>query len=341
VARILHLLPHRGGGGQRYVETLTDGLPEHEHETGFIAGSPSPVRSGLGLVFRRPFVAARARTVDLVHLHGDMTAMLSKQLVGARPTVVTTHGLHFVRRAKPPLLEPARRALRGSAERASAVLCTSDAELEEMAELTAGAARLVRARNGVPIPPPTTAADRRAAREALGLHTEEPVALFVGELSERKGVLLAARAATTADFTLLVAGEGSQRRELDALTTDRLRALGHRDDVPRLLQAADVFVLPSTREGLSLALLEAMAAGLAPVVASGSGNPEAVGDAGLVVDGEEALAAELGRLKRNPDEIRRRGMAARARVEVEFSEAGMLETVRDAYEAALGRLATA
>jgi glycosyltransferase involved in cell wall biosynthesis len=58
------------------------------------------------------------------------------------------------------------------------------------------------------------------------------------------------------------------------------------------------------------------------------------------VGGEAALAAELARLKQDPDEVRRRGEAARARVEAEFSEQRMLETVRDAYEVGLGRRAT-
>ncbi len=78
--------------------------------------------------------------------------------------------------------------------------------------------------------------------------------------------------ATLPDVVCVFAGEGSLEKELRALSeqlgvADRVRFLGHRDDVPSLMAYADVFVLPSLSEGMPLSLLEAMAAGT-PVVAS-------------------------------------------------------------------------
>src|SRR5919204_68745 len=77
-----------------------------------------------------------------------------------------------------------------------------------------------------------------------------------------------------------------------------VQLLGHRNDVPRLLAAADFFLLVSKREGLSFALLEAMAHGLPAIVADVCENVEAVGDSGLAVPygDEAALAAALVRL---------------------------------------------
>ena len=99
-----------------------------------------------------------------------------------------------------------------------------------------------------------------------------------------------------------------------------------------------MFVLPSSREGLSFALLEAMAHGLATVVADGPGNPEAVGKAGIIVPSGDrhALAAALSELARDPARRAALGAAARERVEREFSLHGLLEGVRGAYERALG-----
>jgi len=118
-----------------------------------------------------------------------------------------------------------------------------------------------------------------------------------------------------------------------------VRPLGFRDDPARLLAAADVFVLASEREGLSFAVLEAMASGLAMVVSDGPGNPEAVGDAGVVVAAGDvtALAAALAGLARDPAGRARLGAAARERARSQFGVEQMLAGVGAAYAAALDR----
>jgi glycosyltransferase involved in cell wall biosynthesis len=133
---------------------------------------------------------------------------------------------------------------------------------------------------------------------------------------------------------VLVAGDGPQRDELAAAGA---RLLGFRSDPERVLAAADVFVMPSRHEGLSFAVLEAMAAGVACVVSDGPGNPEAVGDAGLVVPAgdERALRAALARLAADPAERARLATAARARAAAEFSVQGFLDRMGQLYAAAL------
>jgi len=152
---------------------------------------------------------------------------------------------------------------------------------------------------------------RAVVRAAEGIDEERPVLLALASLDRRKGidVLLEALARVVAADPrplpmLWVAGDGPEREELEARIA-RLelegcaRLLGRREDAPDLLAACDLFVLPSRREGLGVAALEAMAVGR-PVVASrvgGLGQAVLDGRTGLLVPPEdpEALAEALAR----------------------------------------------
>ena len=100
-------------------------------------------------------------------------------------------------------------------------------------------------------------------------------------MDERKNPLVAVWAADRARVTLLVVGDGPLRSTVQHAAGANAHVLGRRDDVPCLLDAADVYVSTSYREGLSLSLLEAMAAGLTPIVTDLPENVEAVDEAGL------------------------------------------------------------
>jgi glycosyltransferase involved in cell wall biosynthesis len=104
--------------------------------------------------------------------------------------------------------------------------------------------------------------------------------------------------------------------------------------VRRLLTAADFFVLSSGWEGLSFALLEAMALGLAPVVSDAVGNVEAVGDAGIVVPHGDisAFAAAFARLRDDPAELVELGDRARSRVTSNFNVESMLAATEELYD---------
>ena len=146
-------------------------------------------------------------------------------------------------------------------------------------------------------------------RENLGIPAGDPLLLWVGRLDPIKGLDVLVKAvallAATRPVRLAVVGEGSFRGELDRVVAsqgvaDRVHLLGPRRDVPRLLQAADVFVFPSRTEGLPNALLEAMAAGLPIVTTDAPGCRDLIQDGrtGLVVpvDDPAALADAVGRL---------------------------------------------
>ncbi len=103
-------------------------------------------------------------------------------------------------------------------------------------------------------------------RAALGVPKEAPILLWVGRLDPVKGLdVLLEATHSLGDPCLVLVGEGAERTRLGQLAdrlgvAHRVRWLGTRNDIPALLKAADVFVLPSRTEGLPNALLEAMAA---------------------------------------------------------------------------------
>ncbi|MEO7762129.1 MAG: TIGR03088 family PEP-CTERM/XrtA system glycosyltransferase [Casimicrobiaceae bacterium] len=111
---------------------------------------------------------------------------------------------------------------------------------------------------------------------------------------------------------------------------------GERDDVPRIMRGLDLFVLPSLAEGISNTILEAMATGLPVVATAVGGNPELLDDArtGTLVPraDPEAMAQAMLRYATDPLERRRQGLAARARVESEFSMNSMVNAYLGLYE---------
>jgi glycosyltransferase involved in cell wall biosynthesis len=185
--------------------------------------------------------------------------------------------------------------------------------------------------NGVESAAPVSAAEKAEARAKLSLPADATVAVFVGALDEVKDPLAAAQAARQAGIQLIVAGDGPLRSPLEAQGG---RVLGRLDDVRPALAASDVFVLPSKREGLSFALLEAMSCGLAPVVSDGPGNPETVGDAGVVVPyGDVAgFAGALARLRDDAALRSQLGAKARSRVQRDFSAERMLRETKAVYD---------
>jgi glycosyltransferase involved in cell wall biosynthesis len=334
VTRVLHVLPHPGGGGETYVDLLR-GLDGYVHERLYLSQTRSPLRAAPAIA--AALVRAARPRVDIVHGHGDVAGVLAAPVVRGRPFVISSHGLHMLRRARGPartvFLACLSRALAGAV-----TICESRAERDELAAVRPNA-RLVVVPNGiVPAPP----GPPESLRAELGLAAGEVLGVFAGQLEERKEPLLAIAAAERAraagaPFVLAVAGAGPQEAAVDARAGAAVRPLGYRRDLGAILAAAEVYVAPSRREGVSYALLEAMGSGLVPVVADGPGSPEVVGDAGLVVAAgdEEALARALVRLCAEPELRRALGRAARRRVVDHYSLEGFLRETRAAYEQAL------
>src|SRR5262249_34579054 len=151
------------------------------------------------------------------------------------------------------------------------------------------------------LPKMPTAEERAAARTALGIAESVWVVAFVGRLAPEKAPEVLLRAAEGLDVVVLLAGDGPLRTHLEReARSGAARFRGFVPEVGRVLAAADVLALPSRTEGLPMAVLEAMGAGV-PVVASAVGSlPEVLAEgAGLLVPpGEvEALREALRRIR--------------------------------------------
>jgi glycosyltransferase involved in cell wall biosynthesis len=349
--RIAHVDAETGfSGGEVQVFLLMEGLAKRGHESVLLCPPGSraegeartrgiPTRAvrmasdldlGAVPVLKRELEALKP---DLVHLHtaratwlGGLAAKL------ARIPAITT------RRMDKPLRRGWRqRLVYGSlVARAVAISPAVEAALRE---------------GGVPAEKLSTissSVDPKAFDPAAGMRLRKAhetgdgavVVLALASLVRRKGldVLLEAVARIRdLDLVLWIAGDGPERATLEAQTdrlglAPRVRFLGRRDDAPDLVAACDVFVLPSRREGLGVAALEAMAAGK-PVVASrvgGLGETVLDGLTGLLVEPEDArgLARAIEQVARDPELRQRLGAAGRARI----SEAYLPEQMVAAYE---------
>lgn len=192
--------------------------------------------------------------------------------------------------------------------------------------------------------PPTI--DPRAIRAEFGFAEQAPVVLFVGRLAAQKCVDDLLKAIdllqhVQPDLRTLIVGEGPLRERLEEIARafdldGRVRFLGHRDDVPRLMAAADIVVLPSSYEGLPNVVLEAMRFRKPVVATAAPGTTEVVvdGETGVLVPvGNSMLLARAIRdLVRDPALARRLGEAGRARVEAQFRVDTMVAQFAELYE---------
>ncbi|MEV4299044.1 glycosyltransferase [Microbispora rosea] len=342
VCRVALLIGHLGlGGAQRqlcllagrlrdrgvevHVLVLSRGGPHEEdlraagidvHHLGFTRGS-----SGPALLVRN--LVALARMVVLLKnlrprvLHGFLWECYLLGTPAARlarvPVVVTARRTQGYLRPKKPWTAAAERIVNTMSDH---VVANSAAIAEGTCAVEGVPARKIRViYNGLP----PSAFD---PAEPEPVDTTLPVVVCVARLSENKGQRFLIEAAAllarrNRPCTFLLAGDGPERERLraqaDAAGVD-VRFLGFRQDTAGLLARADVVVLPSTAEGLSNAVMEAMAAGRPVVATAVGGTPELLEDRGLLVppSSPQALADAIARLLDDPALAASAGTAARA-----------------------------
>ncbi len=190
------------------------------------------------------------------------------------------------------------------------------------------AARVGVIHNGIDPGCQPAAADRVRARQALGVGEDVFLVGSVARLDPVKDLktLIAAFGhlrARSGQSALVIVGDGEERAALEASARDlgvaaSVHIVGYRSDIRQLLPAFDVYVNCSVSEGISLTILEAMAAALPVVATRVGGTPEVVvdGETGLLVEprSPEALAVAIDELARNRDRSAALGAAGRARV---------------------------
>lgn len=190
------------------------------------------------------------------------------------------------------------------------------------------------------------AAARAAMRREMGLADDEFCIGCVGNFFPVKGHITALEAiqrvaAQRGNWRLLLAGDGPERARLESFVQahewkHRVSFLGTFQRVPELLNAMDVYLLPSVAEGISNSLLEAMASGIPVVVTATGGNPE------VVIDGESGLLAPVGDAARMAEQLllleasreRRLQLVQNAlrRVREEFSLESMVDKYAQLYQ---------
>jgi glycosyltransferase involved in cell wall biosynthesis len=204
--------------------------------------------------------------------------------------------------------------------------------------------------NGIELGVRPSVADRERARRNLGWSAHEFVCGTVGRLDPVKhlSMLIDAHAALRAscpNLRLAIVGGGPERSALEELAHRHdignfVTFLGHRDDVRQLLPAFDAYVNCSLHEGISLTILEAMAATLPVIATRVGGNPEIVveGETGMLISSRatDALVSALAGLMRDRERCRQMGEAGRQRIEHYFDIRRMVGDYRREYERATG-----
>jgi glycosyltransferase involved in cell wall biosynthesis len=286
------------------------------------------LRSALPLRLAGLFTHYRA---DLIHTHNTKALLYgvpAARLAGVRNVVHTRHGQRNGATARQTLL------FNFAARYADHIVSVSSDSTRLAARQGLGAEKLVTIHNGIDL----------ARFAGIGPHAFGP-AMFVGRLSPEKDVptLLNAAAIVAAEektFRLHIAGEGPIMNDLQRLAADlglRDRAvfLGRTRNVAAAMAGASLFVLSSLTEGVSLALLEAMAMGLPAVATRVGGNVEVIvdGDTGLLVPPQspQGLAAAMLKIYRDPGLARAMGQAGRQRVEANFDAKRMVARYEALY----------
>jgi len=316
--RVLQVVRPAQGGIRQHVLNLVDGL-DPAQVTLSVAAPPAFVREVLAhpglhatipldiaarLSLARDLLAARRlahvlpQFADVVHAHGARAAWVAALAHRRRPfpLVFTAHNL--IGRGL-----PSRLGIPFIGFHCARVLAVSPSVADSLAACGIPRTKIQVIPNGIDLTHfDSSELDRTAARSSLAISESAFMVAAAARLSREKGMdTLLAAAGQRTGMTFLIAGDGPLRSALARQAPSNAKLLGRLADVRPLLAAADVFVVPSRREGQGVAALEAMAAGV-PLVAArvgGLADMLADGETALLVppDDPDAVAAALSRLQ--------------------------------------------
>ena len=305
---------------------------------------------GSGKIFLELVREFKKSNIRIIHTHKYKDTILAApaaKLCGIPHVVRTVHGL------REPFegLQAFKMSLYEAIERTVHRYCVDSiigvsSQIEARCKAEGEVSRVVCIRNGIDLEGKAVQINRWRMRKDLCVDSETCLIGTLGRLTPVKGIPYLLHAAKIllregANVKVLIVGEGSIRQDLLMQTHDlgisgNVVFLGHREDTDELLQALDIFVLPSLSEGIPMALLEAMAESR-PIVASRVGGiPEIIEDGveGFLVESMDVnnLAERCRRLLESPDVARKMGEQGRNRVEREFSATAMADRVISVYK---------
>lgn len=292
----------------------------------------------------------REQQPDILQSHGARTNVYSRiagRLAETRAIVSTVHNSVYdypIGRIKKWFYLACDRL---TAPLADCTICVAESHRQELITLYGlDPDRVVTIPNGVDITKFQPGQRNCRLREELAISEDAPVIGIVGRLTDQKGhmYLLKALPLLLTKFPslrCLVVGDGELREELQKLAaslglTEHCLFLGVRQDIPEVLAAMDLLVLPSLSEGMPYAALEGMAMGKPIVATAVNGVPELIqnGVTGLLVPRKDpaALAKAIEEVLANSDAAASFGLAARRLVEQTYSIEGWIEQMESLYE---------
>ncbi len=305
-------------------------------------------------VARRLRGAVRERGIDLLHAHQYTPffySAVSRGLGASPPILFTEHGRHYPDQRKLKRVLANRWLLKPS-DRVSAVGRFVAEALTKNEGIDAGRIRVIH--NGIdPDAFPTAdPSGRAAARGMIGVGEDTPLVMQVARFHPVKDHQTAVRAFARVTeqvpgAKLCLIGEGDERQAIEALSAElgiyeHILFMGARDDVARLLPGADVFMLSSVSEGISVTLLEAMGTAVPIVATDVGGNGEVVeyNKTGLLSPrgDDRALADSLISLLTDADRRREMGALGRERLLDTFTQNRMHSAYAELYGQMLDEL---
>lgn len=252
-----------------------------------ISCTRSPLNKGTLIAVKELKRIVGEGNYDIVHCHTPIAAMCTrlacrKARKHGTKVFYTAHGFHFYKGAPLKnwlLYYPVEKVCAHFTD----VLITINQEDYALAQkkLRAGKVEYV---PGVGIDVAKfsdTVVDRDKKRDEIGVPRDAAVLLSVGDLNKNKNHETVIRAIADLNVYYMIAGKGGLREYLQDLIEElglsqRVKLLGFRQDVAELYKAADVFILPSVREGLNVSVMEAMASGLPVICGEIRGNVDMI-----------------------------------------------------------------
>lgn len=298
--------------------------------------------------YRNVMAILKEEKIDVIHCNTPIGGVLGRicgKRAGVKKIIYTAHGFHFFKGA--PLLNwllyyPLERWMAHYTD----VLITMNQEDYRRA----GRFRLRKGGKvyyvpGVGIPVEAYGQVKTVPKEvraSLGLSREDFLVIGSGDLVKNKNFKMAIRSVACCNdknVHLLICGKGQELEKLKKLSErlqikKQIHFLGFRRDMKELLNAADVFMMTSYREGLSRSLMEAMASGLPVIATKIRGNVDLIDERGgylVAVNDAKGAAEKIKVLKKDDNKVRRMGAYNKEHVK-RFSEEHVRECILGIYE---------